>query len=82
MGIWPNSEHSKIRMIRSVANASSFHPVQDRLAGLERSVPDRRAAAEADRLGVDLLAPQIGQLLTIDGELPRDRWWDKLAPTR
>ena len=44
--------------------------------------PAQRAAAEADRLGVDLLAPQIGQLLTIDGELPCDRWWDKLAPTR
>ena len=44
--------------------------------------PAQRAAAESDRLGVDLLAPQIGQLLAIDGELPRDRWWDKLAPSR
>lgn len=41
--------------------------------------PARRVAAEADARGVNLISPTIGQLLTLDSELPRERWWERIA---
>jgi len=40
--------------------------------------PIERAVIEAERVGVDLIAPKIGETIPLDGDLsiPSSSWWD------
>jgi L-ascorbate metabolism protein UlaG (beta-lactamase superfamily) len=38
--------------------------------------PVNRAAKEAERLGVDMTTPRIGEPVLLGATLPRERWWD------
>ena len=40
--------------------------------------PIRRAVAEADRVGADLVTPRVGEMVDADRPFASTRWWESV----